>query len=45
MGVPREQAECALRFSLSPMTTEEEIRTVIDAVRRQYALLSPYHRR
>ncbi len=45
MGVPRQRAECALRFSLSPRTTKEEIGTAAAAVARQYALLSPYVRR
>ncbi len=45
MGIPRPQAECALRFSLSPETTREEICQTVAAVERQYAFLSPFQRR
>ena len=45
MGVDRERADSALRFSLSPMTTEAEIDFAAQAAVRQYELLSKYVRR
>ena len=45
MGIQRPRAECALRFSLSPMTTEEDIQRTVEAVGRQYRFLAPYRRR
>jgi len=45
MGVPVERAECAVRFSLSPYTTEEEIDYAAERVGAQYAVLSKFWRR
>ena len=45
MHVPAAQAESALRFSLSPENTAEEMEEAARAVQRQYALLSKYQRR
>ncbi|MBQ7455536.1 MAG: cysteine desulfurase [Clostridia bacterium] len=45
MGTPRRAAESALRFSLSPETTREEIDYAADCVQKHYALLKRYERR
>lgn len=45
MQVPRRVAESALRFSLSPYTTAEEIDHAADCIARHYALLKRYERR
>ncbi len=45
MGIERKRAESALRFSLSPENTPEEMTGTIRCVREQYAFLSPYTRR
>ncbi len=45
MGIDRERADCALRFSLSPATDEREIDQAAEAVVRQYRILSKYVRR
>ena len=45
MHTPQRQAESALRFSLSPENTEEEMRETAAAIQRQYAVLSKYQRR
>ncbi len=45
MGVPGAQAECALRFSLSPHTTTEEIDYAANALQKCYSLLKGYKRR
>ena len=45
MGVERSQAESAIRFSLCPETTEDEIETVIEQVVKQWTLLHSYVRR
>lgn len=45
MGIPAERAECAIRFSLSPYTTEEEIDYAAERVGAQYAVLSKFWRR
>ena len=44
MGVSGLRAESAIRFSLCPETTEDEIRYAAEAVRRVYALLSRFVR-
>ncbi len=44
-GVPARQAEWAVRFSLSPHTTNEEIDYAAGAVARQYDLLKRFQRR
>ncbi len=45
MGIPAERAECAIRFSLSPHTTEEEIDYAAERAGAQYAVLSKFWRR
>ena len=45
MGVSQQNADCALRFSLCPAVTGEEIDYVIACVAKQYALLSKFTRR
>ena len=45
MRVPRAVAESALRFSLSPYTTREEIEYACSCVRRQYEVLKHFERR
>ncbi len=45
MGIRAEEAECAVRFSLSPHTTEEEIDYVAARAGAQYAVLSKFWRR
>lgn len=45
MGVTTEQADCALRFSLSPMTTEEEISYAVEKTAAHWELLKKYTRR
>ena len=45
MRLPGEWAESALRFSLCPENTAEEMRETAEAVRAQYALLSRFTRR
>lgn len=45
MHTPQKYAESALRFSLSPENTEEEMRQTVEAIKRQYAILSKYQRR
>ena len=45
MGIPTERAECAIRFSLSPHTTEEEIDYAAERAGAQYAVLSKFWRR
>lgn len=45
MHTPQKYAETALRFSLSPENTEEEMRQTVEAIKRQYAVLSKYQRR
>ena len=44
-GMPAREAEWAVRFSLSPHTTEEEIDYAVGAVARQYDLLRRFQRR
>ena len=44
-GVPAREAEWAVRFSLSPHTTDEEIDYAVGAVARQYDLLRRFQRR
>lgn len=45
MQVPRRAAESALRFSLSPYTSAEEIDYAADCIARHYELLKRYERR
>jgi len=45
MGIPADLAECAIRFSLSPYTTEDEIEYAAARVGAQYAVLSKFWRR
>ena len=45
MHTPQRLAESALRFSLSPENTAEEMRQTVEAIRRQYAVLSKFQRR
>ena len=45
MGIPAELAECAIRFSLSPYTTEEEIEYAAARAIAHYAVLSKFWRR
>ena len=45
MHVPPALAESALRFSLCPDNTFEEMEQAASAVRRQYAVLSKFQRR
>ncbi len=45
MAVPQRDAESAIRFSLSPYTTEEEIRFAAERVKAHYGMLSRFVRR
>ena len=45
MGVSTEQADCSLRFSLCPTTTEEEIDYTIARVFAQWEMLKKFVRR
>ena len=45
MGIPADLAECAIRFSLSPHTTEEEIEYAAARAGAHYAVLSKFWRR
>ena len=45
MGIPAELAECAIRFSLSPYTAEEEIEYAAARAGAHYAVLSKFWRR
>jgi cysteine desulfurase len=45
MAVNQWDAECAIRFSLSPYTTEAEIDYAVERVREHYATLSKFVRR
>jgi len=45
MGVTTEMADCALRFSLSPMTTEKEIDYAAERTAAHWELLRKYTRR
>lgn len=45
MHTPQHLAESALRFSLSPENTEEEMRETAEIIREQYVILSKYQRR
>ena len=45
MHTPQKQAESALRFSLCPDNTAEEMRLTVQALARQYAVLSKFTRR
>ena len=45
MGVSTEQADCSLRFSLCPFTTDEEIDYAIECTVKHWELLRKYTRR
>lgn len=45
MGLSTADADCALRFSLCPGVTEEEIDETVSAVRKHYDMLKAYVRR
>lgn len=45
MGLTPQLADCALRFSLCPSVTEEQIRRTVERVQYHYQKLSPYVRR
>ena len=45
MGINTEQADCSLRFSLSPMTTMEEIDYAAECTVRHWNMLKKYTRR
>lgn len=45
MGMDADRAEAAIRFSLSPLTTEEEIDLAIAAAGECYTTLRPFRRR
>jgi len=45
MAVPQKDAECAIRFSLSPYNTQEEIDYAAQRVREHYQVLSRFTRR
>jgi len=45
MGLSADRAEGALRFSLSPHTTDDEIRYAAGQIGKMYAMLSRYKRR
>ena len=45
MGISPDRAEGALRFSLSPHTTDDEIRYAAEQIQKLYAMLSRYKRR
>ena len=45
MGVSTEQADCSLRFSLCPFTTDEEIDYAIERTVRHWEMLKKYTRR
>ena len=45
MHTPQRQAESALRFSLCPNNTADEMRRTAEAIARQHAALSKYQRR
>ena len=45
MGVPEPVADCALRFSLSPEVTEEQIAYAVACVKKHHELLKKYVRR
>ena len=45
MGIPAKKAEWALRFSLSPYTTIEEINYAAEVVKVKYELLKRFQRR
>ncbi|MDO4357871.1 MAG: aminotransferase class V-fold PLP-dependent enzyme, partial [Clostridia bacterium] len=45
MGIDPDRAECALRFSLSPHTTREEIDYAAEQAGQLYAVLRRFRRR
>ena len=45
MNVPRRQAESAIRFSICPYTTMEQVDFAADCIARHYEMLKRYERR
>lgn len=45
MGIPADRAEWALRFSLCPYTTEEEIDYAAKVAGEKYEILKKFQRR
>ncbi len=45
MGLTTQQADCALRFSLCPQVTEEDVAYVLQQVKKHYNMLRAYVRR
>ena len=45
MNVPRRQAESAIRFSICPYTTMEQVDFAADCIVRHYEMLKRYERR
>lgn len=45
MGVSTQQADCSLRFSLCPYTTEEEINYAVECTVKHWEMLKKYTRR
>ena len=45
MGIPANHADCALRFSLCPGITEEQIDYTVERIKKHYELLAKYVRR
>ena len=45
MGIDADRAEAAVRFSLSPLTTEAEIDQAVAAAGKCYAALKAFRRR
>lgn len=45
MGVSTEQADCSLRFSLCPFTTDEEIDYAVECTAKHWEMLKKYTRR
>ena len=45
MGLSTAEADCALRFSLCPALTEEEIDYTVATIRKHYDMLKAFVRR
>ena len=45
MGIPAQTADCALRISLCPGITEEQLNYTVDRIAAHYAALSRFTRR
>jgi len=45
MGLSTAEADCALRFSLCPSVTEEEIDYTVQTVKKHYDMLKAFVRR